>query len=265
MSKRPRTEGGEDDNPAPSPSFVLTCEDLSCPICMNYFVEQIFQCSRGHLICPDCYRAMQSPTKACPSCREKMRVHPVMRNLALEEIASKQTFPCNGDGCDFVGKRDEMKEHKKTCVCTPIPCGVVGCKWKGKKSQIDRHCEEVHSDKEMVKEDGDGVFRIDCETMSDRDTKIIKYNGAYYFLCICFCERKDEDTNIYLLSFEESKIKYRMEFDDSDRQYTLTSRTISTKTQTEKNGKYTPTLIISDIQSDDELDMARWLTIRFLD
>lgn len=70
LSERPATTSSAAlSPPIRSPDSRLEAE-LECPVCFEVPMppQKIFQCSKGHTICQDCYNKLQ--TKKCPGCRE---------------------------------------------------------------------------------------------------------------------------------------------------------------------------------------------------
>lgn len=65
-----------------------------CPICIKPFMERVYQCQEGHVICDGCLESLnlaawsipsEDNATKCPTCR--IPLHPLIRNRALEDIA----------------------------------------------------------------------------------------------------------------------------------------------------------------------------------
>ena len=99
---------------------------FECPVCFDYVLPPILQCSSGHLVCSDC----RAKLTCCPSCRGPLGS---IRNLAMERVAEDVFFPCKFRSCgcpqDFRFKK--KKEHEDICEFRPYmcPCPGAQCKW----------------------------------------------------------------------------------------------------------------------------------------
>jgi E3 ubiquitin-protein ligase SIAH1 len=116
--------------------------DLECPVCMEYMVPPIELCTNGHNICSKCRESVQS----CPTCRAKFTG---IRNLALENIARKQKYPCANrqSGCLELFSIEHIAQHNDVCVYGKIKCPFQRsghCSWKGIKSDFKEHAKAAH-------------------------------------------------------------------------------------------------------------------------
>nr|XP_015838988.1 PREDICTED: uncharacterized protein LOC100141711 [Tribolium castaneum] len=73
-----------------------------------------------------------------------------LRNIALDNLANKLTFPCENEpnGCTFKAKPLQMVNHQISCPRGTYNCPVgefVSCVWNGMGTEIEAHIEEVHS------------------------------------------------------------------------------------------------------------------------
>ena len=80
---------------------------FECPVCFDYVLPPIMQCSSGHLVCAQCRPKL--PT--CPTCRGQA---PSIRNLAMEKVAASVFFPCkyHQNGCQKYSLHTEKIEHE---------------------------------------------------------------------------------------------------------------------------------------------------------
>ncbi|XP_045472554.1 E3 ubiquitin-protein ligase SIAH1-like [Harmonia axyridis] len=116
--------------------------EFECPICLEYMMPPIHQCTMGHTFCVSCFDKLA----ICPTCRSPKGVS---RAYALERIHSSVTFPCRYrfDGCDCQVKGLELSDHQDSCVYAKNSCPFstpMSCKWQGKRRDILDHCKEAH-------------------------------------------------------------------------------------------------------------------------
>lgn len=62
-------------------------EQLTCPVCCEFFEGRIFQCSQGHSICETCMNKIGQPyQRECPQCRGAFVG---TRNYCLEAVCKQ--------------------------------------------------------------------------------------------------------------------------------------------------------------------------------
>ncbi|XP_022215527.2 probable E3 ubiquitin-protein ligase sinah [Drosophila obscura] len=114
---------------------------LECPVCFGYIMPPIMQCSRGHLICSSCRHKLT----LCPVCRVPMSN---IRNLAMENVASKLFFPCKHShyGCKLIMTYSEKKLHEDDCEFRPFFCPYPDdkCVWQGPLKDVFGHLVATH-------------------------------------------------------------------------------------------------------------------------
>lgn len=147
---------------------------LECPICFEYIVPPIYQCSNQHLLCLNC---KQKQTQ-CPVCRVKLQND---RNLCMEKIAEYISYPCKyeGNGCSAMLSVFEKENHEKTCLangqyhCCLRTTGrnVSQCNWIGPHTESDGHIRQKHC--HLIKNSLNGYFS--CSSSELR-------NYQYYIL-----------------------------------------------------------------------------------
>lgn len=121
---------------------VVLLEFLECPICNEYMVAPIFTCSNGHNLCSSCKSSVQQ----CPFCRSTGLS---VRNLALENISQRTTYPCKYMplGCKMVFKAHGLGEHENACkfasyrICPMFYDQLCHCP----KVDVASHLRAVHS------------------------------------------------------------------------------------------------------------------------
>uniref|UniRef100_A0A0N4ZBB6 E3 ubiquitin-protein ligase n=1 Tax=Parastrongyloides trichosuri TaxID=131310 RepID=A0A0N4ZBB6_PARTI len=127
------------NKPVPSSTDVLNA--FECPVCMEYMVPPLYQCSSGHLVCDSC----RPKLSCCPSCRGPV---PSVRNLAMEKIAATIFFPCkySGNGCPDALSATEKLPHEEGCEYRPYccPCPGASCRWQGNVEQVMPHLMKAH-------------------------------------------------------------------------------------------------------------------------
>ncbi|CAG0922179.1 unnamed protein product [Notodromas monacha] len=114
---------------------------FECPVCFDYVLPPILQCSSGHLVCSTC----RPKLTCCPTCRGALGN---IRNLAMEKVASTVMFPCKyaSSGCNVSLLHTEKVEHEDCCEFRPYTCPCPGssCKWLGSLEQVMPHLLHVH-------------------------------------------------------------------------------------------------------------------------
>ncbi|CAG0885805.1 unnamed protein product [Cyprideis torosa] len=114
---------------------------FECPVCFDYVLPPILQCSSGHLVCQTC----RPKLTCCPTCRGALGN---IRNLAMEKVASTVMFPCKyaSNGCTGSLLHTEKPEHEESCEWRPYvcPCPGASCKWQGSLEQVMAHLLHIH-------------------------------------------------------------------------------------------------------------------------
>eukprot|EP00462_Mataza_sp_D1_P015739 CAMPEP_0175166798 /NCGR_PEP_ID=MMETSP0087-20121206/27928_1 /TAXON_ID=136419 /ORGANISM="Unknown Unknown, Strain D1" /LENGTH=349 /DNA_ID=CAMNT_0016456499 /DNA_START=27 /DNA_END=1076 /DNA_ORIENTATION=+ len=124
---------------------------LECPVCMEVFEGEIYQCNSGHSICSVCMKKLQN--NVCPTCRSSKVGR--TRNLALEHLLQKVPLPCTNQkwGCNFQGDQRSRREHLEECAHKPLRCFFdwnPTCSWEGNREQFLAHIKShfsVHSNR----------------------------------------------------------------------------------------------------------------------
>jgi len=113
---------------------------------MEYMRPPIMLCENGHNICSPCKQNVPH----CPTCNHQFLN---IRNVALEELATKVKYPCTyrNYGCRETYKLHLIGGHQGKCQYIPQPCPVnkldLGtCTWTGISSNVMSHLEQAHSD-----------------------------------------------------------------------------------------------------------------------
>lgn len=116
---------------------------LECPVCFEYMVDEIVQCTNGHSICQKCKQSLNK--SECPICKQ---LFGNTRNFALEDVASNLSFPCKNEECTKELNAVEINDHTKICPYGVHQCvlNFSGCGWIGKILQLKKHVEDTHKD-----------------------------------------------------------------------------------------------------------------------
>uniref|UniRef100_G1KHY6 Zinc finger protein RFP-like n=1 Tax=Anolis carolinensis TaxID=28377 RepID=G1KHY6_ANOCA len=68
-------------------SMKKFCEELSCPVCLEYFKEPVMIISCGHHFCQSCLdQCWEGKEASCPQCREKVQQRGIKRNWQLANL-----------------------------------------------------------------------------------------------------------------------------------------------------------------------------------
>ncbi|XP_067321494.1 zinc finger protein RFP-like [Anolis sagrei] len=68
-------------------SIKMLCEELACPICLEYFKEPVMIISCGHHFCQSCLdQCWEGKEASCPQCREKVQEGDIKRNWQLANL-----------------------------------------------------------------------------------------------------------------------------------------------------------------------------------
>lgn len=88
-------------------------EEISCPICFEIPIGQVFQCKNGHTICEACCATLRQ----CPECRVSYGDGKI-RNRALEALLNKLSLDCpyKSYGCKEKVTRGNIENHSMNCA-----------------------------------------------------------------------------------------------------------------------------------------------------
>ena len=101
-----------DDVPVP--------DELTCGICRDVLDGAVQTPCCGGLSCRECIEAVVAATNQCPYCRDAIGApSDVLRDVRAERAAAALVRPCKYAGCDYRGKRDELKAHAVKCNKRP--------------------------------------------------------------------------------------------------------------------------------------------------
>lgn len=111
-------------------------ENLKCCICLEFFTDPlIISCS--HSFCKKClFNFLKKNISTCPHCREKIKL--VGTNIIAEKLLNDLQVMCNNLSCDWLGKRNDLENHLKTCLYNNVDLkekSVLGKKISATQSQ----------------------------------------------------------------------------------------------------------------------------------
>ena len=118
---------------------VLTL--LECPVCLDHITPPVKQCTKGHLVCSDCFPRLNH----CPSCRGEMSSE---RNLAMEQVSRLLQFPCRYHpmGCKEAFALAKKDAHEKDCPFLQLKCPFHGqCAFNGSLNEVVPHLKAEHN------------------------------------------------------------------------------------------------------------------------
>lgn len=103
-----------------SANAPIPTDDVSCDLCHELVVDAVQLTCCGALGCRDCVNALVTNVESCPFCFSSAKTMQIVVDKRAER---KSMFPrrCSfwKEGCEFVGIRAEMNEHKRHCQCIP--------------------------------------------------------------------------------------------------------------------------------------------------
>ena len=85
-----------------------------CPVCLGNLLPPVYQCQNGHLLGKECIDKLEK----CPVCRKNLLSTGRIRNLVIEDLISKEIYPCDysEEGCDVKLRGDAIETHTNRCV-----------------------------------------------------------------------------------------------------------------------------------------------------
>lgn len=117
---------------------------FQCPVCSDYAVPPVYQCSNGHIVCEDCRGRLFN----CPMCREDF--HDSIVNLTLAKVSENLKFPCKfkEDGCTEMLSSEEKRQHEKIdCqhMLVKCPAPQADCEYESDMKNMKKHLTAHHS------------------------------------------------------------------------------------------------------------------------
>uniref|UniRef100_A0A1A9WUZ9 TRAF-type domain-containing protein n=1 Tax=Glossina brevipalpis TaxID=37001 RepID=A0A1A9WUZ9_9MUSC len=181
---------------------------FSCVICWNLPETPIYQCVRGHLMCDGCFyhlladRRLRNVVPTCPSCREHISKDMILRNLAVEEIASAQTRECQYCNKKLICKLLDRHERDE-CEKRPVHCRYsrIGCQWLGQWVAASEHEGKCLYLKKSVPEILKALDHFDVKNETEKNIYIATLNLLNHedmaFVDLRFKPYRVEDSRLY--------------------------------------------------------------------
>ena len=176
--------------------------DLECPVCMEYMVPPIKLCTNGHNICSKCRESVH----CCPTCRAEFSE---IRNVALENIAKSQKYPCvnRQSGCLDLFPIEHIAKHHAVCLYSKIKCPfqITGkCSWNGLKRNLEGHATASHP----------GSFLEESGFHSPHLSGSLTVLSCFGELFTCYIQKRDGRYYgaVQLIGTSSEASKYKCEF-----------------------------------------------------
>ena len=90
-------------------------QEVDCCVCMDLLTNAHQTPCCGTLMCLACLDKVAADTKHCPLCRKPLRAGSGLRDVRMERAAANTVRGCEHPGCDYRGKRDELRAHAADC------------------------------------------------------------------------------------------------------------------------------------------------------
>lgn len=144
--------------------------EMECPVCFDYMLSPIYQCTNGHSICEPC----KSRLTECPVCKNKFQE---TKNFVLEKMTQHMIYPCKfyKSGCQFSVKATEIRNHENGCEFGPYTCPLKdaqNCDWKASHAEVVDHIDNNHDESILKTDKIDLVFN---NTQALEKIFLIKY------------------------------------------------------------------------------------------
>ena len=177
-----------------------------CPVCMDWYRKEIFQCDKGHLICSECKESLTN--NKCPACRIDISN---IRNRALEDLLETVARPCSfsTNGCKFIGVKADLIKHEKECdnmimVCPEKECNCTVSPNYMMTHLINMHVHKLlplpkiyHFRKEFVCDKYPIViFELELPEDNSMRTTLLQFGSHALFMFTCRIQNYGSDTSL---------------------------------------------------------------------
>ncbi len=105
-------------------------QTITCIICKELIIDNIYQCRTGHLYCWTCITKI----KQCALCNIPIEPGSI-RALAVEQLRDHVSLPCKNPGCEI--STSQHNKHKKECRFNK--CITTSCDFTGDEEQLQEH------------------------------------------------------------------------------------------------------------------------------
>lgn len=128
-------------------NYLSDLRSLQCPVCIEYMIPPINQCTNQHPLCHSCFAQIYygGGAQICPSCREPLVTS---RNNTIEAISEAINFPCKFEaaGCTMLSNYQEKQMHENECSFRPFECPISNnCKWVDTGDLLAAHIRVGHA------------------------------------------------------------------------------------------------------------------------
>jgi len=127
---------------------------ITCIICKELIIDEIYQCKHGHLYCQTCIRKISK----CALC--SIIIDGSIRCLPVEQLRDHLELQCQNKGCEITTQ--QFKKHKKECKFNP--CINADCIFQGTENELKQHIPICPLRKIKC------LFRDGCERVLTKET-----------------------------------------------------------------------------------------------
>lgn len=185
---------------------------MECPVCIDYMVPPIYQCSTGHSICKNCLPKVRN---SCPTCRDTIDQK---QNYTLAKLIEYIVYPCkfHKKGCKFVNNSTKIEAHEANCDFGPLDCPLKTeeeCPWNDLPSELVAHVENQHNEYILKYSKVEISFEFDEDKS---EAYLIEYNDKLFK----FCYKYSEEFFVWHMMLmgtllESEQYKYQIEIVDT--------------------------------------------------
>ena len=97
-------------------------DDLLCITCHDLVIDATQTACCGSLFCRSCITTWIAASDSCPTCRSSLQLKNLITDVRSDRKSASQPRCCKQKeyGCEYIGSRNEMVEHEKSCKFIPI-------------------------------------------------------------------------------------------------------------------------------------------------
>lgn len=190
---------------------------MQCPICMNTFSADIYQCTAGHAFCASCLS--NDSVRQCPTCRVPIDKRNPVRNRVMYDLFDMMgiTIPCKykNKGCTEDCKYSALADHVAKCKFAPKRCEIDGCKSEiGTTENYLMHLMSSHANMSPIDPTypGAAFFELRCEHVAtflqqqQQTTFMYHYNDDVIF--VMFEQENTNDRTVRVQAFSYNSVPY---------------------------------------------------------
>ena len=147
-------------------------------------IGTIYNCTKGHLVCTNCYKG---PTSDCSLCRTRMHKNvSLLATTVIENIEHRCRFET--DGCKVRSLVGEAEGHRKICNFRTVSCPSLLCEKKLPFNQVTNHlkneCSHSFKPSLTVQTDSLSMILTHEKAVTPRTSKVslINWKWKVFFL-----------------------------------------------------------------------------------